>query len=80
LREEDRGGEKVAVTDGERLVWAASYAIALDRAGDSVAAVRAATSAITQLREAAIRRASDGSYVISQIDERDFIDEMVSAP
>lgn len=68
------------MTDGERLVWAASYAFALDRLGDSVDAVRAATLAITQLREAAIRRASDGSYVISQIDERDFVDEMVSAP
>jgi hypothetical protein len=68
------------MTDGERLVWAASYALALDRVGDSVTAVRAATSAITRLREVAIRRSSDGGYVISQIDERDFIDEIVSAP
>jgi len=68
------------VTDGERLVWAASYALALERVGDSVAAVRAATRAITDLREAAIRRGPGGRYVISQVDERDFVDEMVNAP
>lgn len=68
------------MTDGERLVWAASYALALRRDGDAVAAARAATEAIMQLREAAIRRTSDGGFVISQIDERDFIDEIVSAP
>lgn len=68
------------MTDGERLVWAASYAFALSRVGDSVAAVRAATKAIMQLREASARRTSDGRLTISQIDERDFVDEIVSAP
>lgn len=68
------------MTDGERLVWAASYALALERVGDSVAAVRAATSAVTQLREVAVRRVSGGDYVISQVDQRDFVDEMVTAP
>lgn len=68
------------MTDGERLVWAASYAIALDRRGDAVAAVRTATTAITRLREAAIRQLPSGGLVISQIDERDFVDEIVSAP
>jgi hypothetical protein len=68
------------VTDGERLVWAASYALALDRQGDVVAAVRSATLAITGLREAATRRASTGDYVIAQGDERYFVDEIVTAP
>ncbi len=68
------------MTDGERLVWAVSYALALERVGDSVAAVRAATLAITELREAAIRQTSEGAFVIAQIDERDFIDEIVNAP
>ncbi len=71
---------QVPVTDGERLVWATSYALALDRVGDSIAAIRVATSAVTQLREAAIRRVPGGGYLISQIDERDFVDEMVTAP
>jgi len=68
------------VTDGERLVWATSYSLALQRLGDVVAAVRTATLAITELREVASRRVSGGDYVISQIDERDFVDEIVSAP
>jgi hypothetical protein len=68
------------VTDGERLVWATSYALAHSRLGDAIAAVREATLAITELREVAIRRTSNGARVISQIDERDFVDEMVSAP
>ncbi len=69
-----------AMTDGERLVWAASYAIAYDRGGDSVAAARVAASAVEQLREASIRRAPDGNFVIAQVDERYFLDEMVNAP
>jgi hypothetical protein len=68
------------VTDGERLVWAASYALAFERAGDSVVAVRAATRAITELREVAARHEVSGGYTISQGDERDFVDEMVMAP
>jgi len=68
------------VTDGERLVWAASYAVVLDRAGDSVVAVREATRAIAELREVAVRREAAGGYTISQVDERDFVDEMVTAP
>ncbi len=68
------------MTDGERLVWAASYALALERVGDSVVAVRSATRAIMELREAATRREPSGGYAISQIDERDFVDEIVTAP
>ena len=68
------------MTDGERLVWAASYALVFSSVGDSVAATRAATDAIMQLREAAVRRSANGGFVISQIDERDFLDEIVSAP
>ena len=70
----------MGMTDGERLVWASSYAIAYDRGGDSVAAARVAASAITQLREAAFRRSPDGNFVIVAVDERDFLDEMVTAP
>ena len=68
------------MTDGERLVWATSYAIAFDRGGDSIAAAKAAALAIAQLREAAVRRSPDGLFTISEIDERDFLDEIVSAP
>jgi hypothetical protein len=68
------------VTDGERLVWAASYARALDRLGDAVAAVSAATHAIIELRAAATQRSPSGGYTIAQIDERDFVDEIVTAP
>jgi hypothetical protein len=68
------------MTDGERLVWAANYALAFDRVGDSVVAVRSATLAIMHLRETAVRRSPNGSFAISQIDEREFLDEIVSAP
>jgi len=68
------------MTDGERLVWASSYALAHARLGDAVAAVHAATLAIMELREASLRRTTSGVHVISQMDERDFIDEIVSAP
>jgi hypothetical protein len=68
------------VTDGERLVWAASYAVALDRVGDAVAAARVAADAVSQLREASTRRSSSGTFVIIDADERDFLDEIVSAP
>jgi hypothetical protein len=68
------------MTDGERLVWAASFAIVFDRGGDAVAAVQAAGRAIEQLREAAARRLPSGKLTIPQIDERDFLDEIVSVP
>jgi hypothetical protein len=68
------------VTDGERLVWAASYSLAFERSGDSVVAVRSATQAITELRAASSRRTSSGDFAISQLDERDFVDEIVCAP
>jgi hypothetical protein len=67
------------VTDGERLVWASSFSIVFDRGGNAVEASRAAARAIVKLREAAVLRDA-GSLVISQIDERDFVDEIVSAP
>ena len=67
------------MTDGERLIWASSFSIVFDRGGDAVEASRAAARAIVKLREAAVLR-GDGGLVISQIDERDFVDEMVSAP
>lgn len=68
------------MTDGERLVWATSYALALVRGDDAVGAVRAATSAVLHLREVVVRRSPEGGYTISQVDERDFVDEIVTAP
>jgi hypothetical protein len=68
------------VTDGERLVWAASYAIALDRGNDPVVAARTAALAVAQLREAATRRLPEGKLAPAEIDERDFLDEMVNTP
>lgn len=68
------------MTDGERLVWAASYAIAFQHVGDPAIAVRAAGSAIEHLRDVAIRKGPDGSDVISQPDDREFVDEFVTAP
>jgi len=68
------------MTDGERLVWAAIYAIALDRGGDSIVAARAAAIAVAQLRETSTRQAPEGSLSSAEIDERDFLDEIVNAP
>jgi hypothetical protein len=68
------------VTDGERLVWASSFAITFDRGGDAIVAARTAATAVAQLREAAVRRASDGNFVICEINERYFLDEIVNVP
>ena len=67
------------MTDGERLVWATTYSLIFDRDGDSVVAARAAARAVEQLREAAMRKQPDGRHLL-QIDERDFLDEIVSVP
>jgi hypothetical protein len=67
------------VTDGERLVWATTYALVFDRDGDSTIAARSATLAVEQLREAAQRKLPGGKYAL-QIDARDFLDEIVSVP
>jgi len=68
------------MTDGERLVWAASYAVSFDRGGDSAAASRSAAHAVEQLREASHKRLPDGSFAVAQVDARDFLDEIVSVP
>ena len=65
------------MTDGERLVWATTYALVFDRNGDSINAARAAARAVAQLREATPHMLSGGQL---QIDERDFLDEIVSIP
>ncbi len=67
------------MTDGERLVWATTYALVFDRDGDSVSAARAAACAVERLREAGERKLPGGQYAL-QIDERDFLDEIVSVP
>ncbi len=66
------------MTDGERLVWATTYALVFDRDGDSIHAARAAARAVEQLRDAA-QRVLKGPQAL-QIDERDFLDEIVSVP
>lgn len=66
------------MTDGERLVWATTFALVLDRDGNADNAARAAARAVEQLREAA-KRLLKGPQAL-QIDERDFLDEIVSVP
>lgn len=61
------------MTDGERLVWSATYAIVFDRDADAVAAAQAASFAIEQLRRTVIQGAL-------QNEARDFIDEIVNVP
>lgn len=68
------------MTDGERLVWATSYAIVFDRSGDAINASSAAARAVEKLREEAQRKLSKSELVPTQIDERDFLDEIVSVP
>lgn len=67
------------MTDGERLVWATTYAIVFDRDDDSTAAARAAARAVDQLRAAAQPKLPEGQHVL-QLDARDFLDEIVSVP
>lgn len=67
------------MTDGERLVWAASFAIVFDRDGDSVSAAGAAMRAVVEMRDAVTRKV-DGVLAVSHADARDFLDEMVNAP
>ena len=67
------------MTDGERLVWATTYSLVFDRNGDSTAAVGAAARAIEQLREAALQKSLGGRHPL-QIDEPDYLDEIVSVP
>lgn len=64
------------MTDGERLVWAASYAVALELTGDATTAVRSATRSIERLREVAGHK----KPTTSEADEQAFVDEIVSAP
>ena len=68
------------MTDGERLVWATTFALVFDRSGDAVAATRAAAHAVDQLRQAAQCKLPGGDFAISHVDERYFLDEIVSAP
>ena len=67
------------MTDGERLVWATTYALVFDRDGDSIGAASAAARAVEQLREAGQRKLPGGQQVL-QIDELDFLDEIVGIP
>ena len=68
------------MTDGERLVWATTYALVFDRSGDAVLAASSAAHAVEQLRGAAQRKLPCDALTISQIDAREFLDEIVSVP
>lgn len=68
------------MTDGERLVWAASFAIAFDRGRDAINAATSAARAVEHLREAAVRRLPTGDFALAHGDTRDFLDEIVSVP
>lgn len=63
------------MTDGERLVWAASFALALESVDDAVIAARTAAGAVKRLREAAFQRLSE-----VEVEDRAFLDEIVSVP
>lgn len=67
------------MTDGERLVWATTYALVFDRGGDSIVAARAAARTVEQLRDTAQRQPRVDQHTL-QIDERDLLDEIVSVP
>lgn len=67
------------MTDGERLVWATTFSLLFDRSGDAVTASRAAARAIDQLR-AAQQKLVAGQLTVSTAEEREFLDEIVSAP
>jgi hypothetical protein len=68
------------MSDGERLVWAATYALVFDRSGDAVCAARSAAFAVEGLRSAGQQKLSTGGHALAQIDARDFLDEIVNVP
>lgn len=68
------------MTDGERLVWATSFSLVFARGGDASEASCAAARAVDQLRAMAQRKLPSGALTGVQIDERDFLDEIVSVP
>lgn len=68
------------MTDGERLVWATSYALSLARCGDARVATRAATTAVVQLRETATSRGAATGRSAEELDEHLFLDEIVNVP
>ena len=66
------------MTDGERLVWAAAFAIAIEHNDDGATAVKIAAQTVQKLRAVA-----DVPAVVSHhftVDERDFLDEIARAP
>ncbi len=62
------------MTDGERLVWSATFALTFDREHDAIKAARAAACAVAALGEAV----SPSVYYTP--DARDFLDEIVNTP
>lgn len=65
------------MTDGERLVWAAAFALAIEHADDGSTAVKVATQTVQKLRAVADDPATAGHFTA---DERDCLDEIAKAP
>jgi hypothetical protein len=65
------------MTDGERLVWAAAFARAIEHDNDGTIAVKAATRIVQKLREVAD---STEAKIHFSIDERDMLDEIAMVP
>lgn len=63
------------MTDGERLVWAASFARCVGVGNDGCTAARVASRSVLTMRDVSKQR--DVSW---STDEREFLDEMVEAP
>ena len=64
------------MTDGERLVWAAAFALAIENKDDGPTAAKVAAQTVMKLREVA------DSVMASHftVDELDMIDEIARVP
>ena len=65
------------MTDGERLVWAAAFALAIERDVDGPAATKVATRTVQRLREVAD---TPTAMLHLTFDERDMLDEIARVP
>ena len=65
------------MTDGERLVWAAAFAIAIERDDDGPTATKVATRTVQRLREVADAPTATLRFTT---DEREMLDEIARVP
>ena len=65
------------MTDGERLVWAAAFALAIEHADDGSTAVKVATRTVQKLRAVADAPTTVEHFTV---DERDCLDEIARVP